>query len=89
MEILLTLAIGLFVGWIASLIMNRDAEQGVVGNIIVGIIGAFLGGILSKMITGQDLAAVAPLSLTNLFWAIIGAIIVSAIFNLITRKRVR
>jgi uncharacterized membrane protein YeaQ/YmgE (transglycosylase-associated protein family) len=63
-------------GWIASLIMRTDAEQGALGNIIVGIAGAFIGGILARAITGTT---VTGFNLTSLIIAIIGAIILIAI----------
>lgn len=43
MDIIITLIIGGVVGWIASMIMKTDAQMGIIANIVVGIIGAFLG----------------------------------------------
>ncbi len=43
MDIIVTLIIGGVVGWIASMIMKTDAQMGIIANIVVGIIGAFLG----------------------------------------------
>ena len=44
MSIILWIVLGALAGWIASKIVGTDAEQGAVGNIVVGILGAFLGG---------------------------------------------
>ena len=46
MEIILWIIFGAFVGWIASMIMGTDAQQGAVMNIVVGIVGAVLGGFI-------------------------------------------
>ena len=43
MDIIITLIIGGIIGWIGSLIMKTDAQMGLIANIIVGIVGAFLG----------------------------------------------
>ena len=43
MDIIITLIIGGLVGWIGSLIMKTDAQMGLIANIIVGIVGSFLG----------------------------------------------
>jgi len=43
MDILITLIIGGVIGWVASLIMKTDAQMGIVANVVVGIVGSFLG----------------------------------------------
>jgi uncharacterized membrane protein YeaQ/YmgE (transglycosylase-associated protein family) len=54
MEIVLWIIFGALAGWIASIIMGTNAEQGAVANIAVGIIGAFIGGFFVRMLTGMD-----------------------------------
>lgn len=88
MGIIITIILGAFVGWLASIIMNRDAEQGAIGNIVVGVIGALIGSFVSAILTGRDRAALA-FDLSSLFWATIGAVALCAIINLVTKGETR
>jgi uncharacterized membrane protein YeaQ/YmgE (transglycosylase-associated protein family) len=76
MSIIAWIVFGALAGWIASLIMRTDAEQGALGNIVVGIAGAFIGGFLVQALTGND---VNGFNLTSLIVAIVGAVILLAI----------
>jgi uncharacterized membrane protein YeaQ/YmgE (transglycosylase-associated protein family) len=71
MSILGWIIIGGVAGWLASLIMNTGASQGIIGNIVVGIIGAFIGGFLFSLIGGGGLGG---FSLYSLLVATIGAV---------------
>lgn len=84
MGIILWLIIGGIVGWLASLIMKTDAQQGILANVVVGIIGAFLGGMLlgGSINTGM-------ISLRSILVSLLGAILLLALINLIRRGRVR
>ena len=84
------LIVGGIIGWIASMVMKTDAQQGVFLNIIVGIVGAFLGGWLGSVmgIGGADINDGA-FNLTSLLLSLVGAIILLAIVNLFRRGRVR
>lgn len=81
---ILWIVFGAVVGWLASLVMARDGQQGTLGNIIVGILGATVGGFLFNR-------EVAPsvFSLGSLLTAFIGAVLLLAIVNLVQRGRVR
>jgi uncharacterized membrane protein YeaQ/YmgE (transglycosylase-associated protein family) len=48
MSLIVTLVIGGLVGWIASIFMKTDGQMGVVANVVVGIVGSFLGGVLAN-----------------------------------------
>lgn len=76
-DIILWILFGALAGWIASKIMNTDEEQGALGNIVVGIIGAFLGGFILRMLTGDD--QVDGFNFTSLLVAIGGAVLLLAI----------
>ena len=52
MSIIMWIIFGALAGWIASIIMKTNAEQGAIGNIIVGILGALIGGFLMQTLTG-------------------------------------
>lgn len=85
LDIVLWILFGALAGWIASKIMKTDAEMGALANIVVGIIGAFVGGYLFQMLTGS---AVGGFNITNLLVAIVGAIILLAIVKAVTGRRV-
>ena len=85
MGIILWLIIGGVIGWIASMIMRTDAQQGIVLNIIVGIVGAFIGGLI---LSGGSINN-APLTLTSFIVSLLGAIVLLAIVNLVRRGSVR
>ena len=84
MNIIVWLVIGGVVGWLASLVMRTDAQQGILLNIVVGIIGAFI----ATLIFGGSINN-AGLSVTTFLTSLVGAIILLAIVNLIRRGAVR
>lgn len=77
------LIIGALAGWIASMITGNDRQMGAGMNILVGIIGGFLGGLAMNLIGG---VGVTGFNLWSLFVAVIGAIILLAIVNAFSRK---
>lgn len=86
MEILLTLVFGGLIGWLASIVTKRDAEQGWIANIIVGIVGAFIGNWIGRLL---DANPDAGFSVPGLLWAFLGAVVLCVLLNLVTRRRVR
>ena len=84
------LLFGALVGWLASIVMRTDAQQGALMNIIVGIIGAFLGGFLASALgfSGSNINN-NDFSLSGLLVAFIGAVVLLAIVNLVRRGSVR
>ena len=89
MGIILWLVIGGVVGWLASIVMRRDGSQGIFLNIVVGIIGAMLGGWLIGPLVGAPSINSGELSIGSLLVSFLGAVILLAIVNLFTRNRVR
>lgn len=85
MGIIIWLIVGGVVGWLASIIMRTDAQQGILLNIVVGIVGAFIGGLIFNR---GDINQ-APLSLTAFLVSLVGAVILLAIVNLVRRGSVR
>lgn len=84
LNILLWVISGGVAGWVASLFMDNDAGLGIVGNIIVGIIGVFLGGfIMDKIGHGEAPGADRPTSVWSFVTAVIGAVILLFILNLV------
>lgn len=82
MGIILWIVFGALAGWLASLIMKTNAQQGPLLNIIVGIIGAVVGGFIMNMV-GQ--AGVSGFNLYSLLVAIGGAIVLIAIVRAVRR----
>jgi len=85
---IIAIIVGGIIGWIASMIMGRDASMGIFWNIVVGLIGALLGGWLGSMLFGVD-STLTSFSLPGLLMSLVGAIVLLAIANLIQRGRVR
>jgi uncharacterized membrane protein YeaQ/YmgE (transglycosylase-associated protein family) len=85
MGIIMWLIIGGIVGWLASIIMRRDAQQGILLNIVVGIVGAVIGG----LILGHGNINNSPLTVMSFLVSLLGAVILLAIVNLFTRRSVR
>ncbi len=88
MNFLIWLIIGGVVGWLASLIMRTDAQQGILLNVIVGIIGAFIGGwVVSPMVGVGTINE--GVSIGSVLVSLVGAVILLAIVNLFRRGRMR
>ena len=86
MNIIGWVIIGALAGWIASLIMRTDAQQGWLMNIIVGIVGALIGGFLYSLLFNVPFAA--GFDMVTLVVAIVGAIVVLALYKAMTGRRV-
>jgi uncharacterized membrane protein YeaQ/YmgE (transglycosylase-associated protein family) len=84
MNFIIYLIVGGIAGWLASMVMKTDGQQGIILNVVVGIIGGFLGGIVLPMV-GLNFGGTIGFLIT----ALIGAIILLAIVNLFRRGRVR
>lgn len=75
---------GAIIGWLASIITGRNAQQGLIGNIVAGIVGAFVGGALYGVLFGTGLNF--EWNLTSFIVALVGAVIVLALWNFISRR---
>ena len=83
MGIIIWLIVGGVCGWLASLIMRTDAQQGILLNIVVGIVGAVIAG----LIFGGSINS--ALTVETFLYSLLGAVILLAIVNLIRRGTVR
>ena len=83
------LVVGGIIGWLASLVMRTDAKQGIVLNVVVGIVGAMLGGWLISPLIGGGSINQGDFSLAGLIISFVGALILLAVVNLIRRGVVR
>ncbi|MBX3565609.1 MAG: GlsB/YeaQ/YmgE family stress response membrane protein [Sphingomonas sp.] len=84
MGLIVWLVVGGVVGWLASIVMRTDGQQGIFLNIVVGIVGAFIGGLLFG--ANINSGVITP---TTFLVSLVGAIILLAIVNLVRRGAVR
>ncbi|MES2674482.1 MAG: GlsB/YeaQ/YmgE family stress response membrane protein [Pseudomonadota bacterium] len=89
MNFILWIIIGGIIGWLASIVMKTNAQQGIFLNIIVGIVGAFLGGLFLAPLFGTGTINRDDFSLASLLVSFLGAVILLAIINLFRRRSSR
>lgn len=89
MNFIIWLIVGGLIGWIASIIMHTNGQQGIILNIVVGIIGALLAGYLLAPMFGTGTINQGDFSLSGLLISLVGAIVLLAIVNLFRRGAVR
>jgi uncharacterized membrane protein YeaQ/YmgE (transglycosylase-associated protein family) len=81
------LIVGGLLGWVASIIMGTNDRQGIILNIIVGIVGAFLGGLLLAPLFGTGTINQGDFSIGSLLVSLLGAVVLLAIVNFFRRRR--
>ena len=79
--------VGALAGWVASMIMTRDGTMGAIANIVVGIIGALIGGFIVNSLGGDG--SISGFNIQTFLVALLGSIVLLAIVNLFTRGRAR
>ena len=89
MNFLIWIVVGGILGWLASIVMKTDAQQGMILNIVVGIVGALLGGWLLAPLFGTGTINQNDFSISSLLVSFLGAVILLAIVNLFRRGSVR
>jgi uncharacterized membrane protein YeaQ/YmgE (transglycosylase-associated protein family) len=89
MNIIIWLVVGGLIGWLASLVMRTDAQQGLILNVVVGIVGALLGGFLLSPLIGSGTINHNNFSLPALAVSFGGAVILLFIVNMFRRGRPR
>jgi len=89
MGLILLLVVGGVLGWLASIVMRTDGQQGVILNIVVGIVGAVLAGFIVTPLIGGAPITSGSFNLMSLLVSFLGALALLAIVNLIRRGRVR
>ncbi|MEE4453850.1 GlsB/YeaQ/YmgE family stress response membrane protein [Novosphingobium resinovorum] len=89
MTLLLILLVGGIIGWLASILMRTDAQQGIFLNIVVGVVGAVIAGfVITPLIGGAPITS-GSFDILSLFASFLGAVILLAIVNLFRRGSVR
>ena len=87
--VILVIIVGGILGWLASKVMRTDAQQGIILNIVVGIVGAALAGFLLSPLLGIPTINSVNFSISSLLISFLGALILLAIVNLVRRGRMR
>lgn len=81
MGIIAWIILGGIAGWIGSLIMKTDASQGILMNVVVGIVGAFLGGFLFSFFGAEG---VSGFNFYSLLVAVAGSVVLLWLYRLMT-----
>jgi uncharacterized membrane protein YeaQ/YmgE (transglycosylase-associated protein family) len=86
---IIIIIVGGILGWLASIVMRTDAQQGILMNVVVGIVGAILGGLVLAPLIGGGSITQGDFSISSLLVSLLGAIILLAIVNMVRRGRPR
>jgi uncharacterized membrane protein YeaQ/YmgE (transglycosylase-associated protein family) len=89
MNFIIWIVVGGLIGWVASMIMKTNSQQGMFLNVVVGIVGSMLGGWLVSPLLGAGTINQSDFSLRGLVVSLIGAVILLAVVNLFRRGKVR
>ena len=89
MGLIILLVVGGIIGWLASIVMRTDAQQGIVLNVVVGIIGSLIAGFLVSPFLGAATITSGVISIPTLLVSFVGAVVLLAIVNLVRRGAVR
>ena len=89
MGLIILIIVGGILGWLASIVMRTDGQQGIFLNVVVGIVGALIAGfILNPLLGGGNIMA-GDFSASSLLVSFVGAVVLLAIVNLVRRGSVR
>ncbi len=89
MNIIIWLVVGGLIGWVASMVMRTDGQQGILLNVVVGVVGAALGGWFLSPLVGVSTINQNNFSVSGLVVSFLGAVILLAIVNLVRRGAAR
>lgn len=89
MGLIILLIVGGLIGWVASMIMRTDGQQGIFLNIVVGIVGAMIAGFVVTPLIGGAPITSGEISIQSVVVSLLGAIVLLAIINLFRRGAVR
>lgn len=89
MSLIILLVVGGLIGWVASMIMRTDGQQGIILNIVVGIVGSLLAGFVVTPLIGGAPITSGNISLTTVLVSLLGAVVLLALINLFRRGSVR
>jgi uncharacterized membrane protein YeaQ/YmgE (transglycosylase-associated protein family) len=89
MGLIILIIIGGILGWLASIVMRTDGQQGILLNVVVGVVGALLAGFILNPLIGGGNIMNGDFSGSSLLVSFLGAVVLLAIVNLVRRGAVR
>ena len=89
MNFILWILVGGLIGWVASIVMRTDAQQGIFLDVIVGVVGALVAGWIISPLVGIPTINQDVFSLPALLVSLLGAIVLLGVVNLVRRDRIR
>ena len=89
MNFIIWLVVGGLIGWVASMVMRTDGQQGIFLNVVVGIVGAAVGGWLLSPLFGVSTINQSNFSLSGMLVSLLGAVILLAVVNFFRRGATR
>ncbi len=89
MNFILWILVGGLIGWVASIVMRTDAQQGIFLNVIVGVVGALIAGWIISPLVGIPTINQDAFSLPALLVSLLAAIVLLGVVNLVRRDRIR
>ena len=89
MNLIILLIVGGLIGWVASMVMRTDGQQGIILNVVVGIVGALLAGFIVTPLIGGTSIMNGGINIQSILVSLLGAIVLLAIVNLVRRGSVR
>ena len=89
MGLIILIIVGGILGWLASIVMRTDGQQGIFLNVVVGIVGALIAGFILNPLMGGDNIMAGDFSASSLLVSFVGAVVLLAIVNLVRRGSVR
>jgi uncharacterized membrane protein YeaQ/YmgE (transglycosylase-associated protein family) len=89
MGLIILIIIGGILGWLASIVMRTDGQQGILLNVVVGVVGALLAGFILNPLLGGGNIMNGDFSGSSLLVSFLGAVVLLAIVNLVRRGAVR
>jgi uncharacterized membrane protein YeaQ/YmgE (transglycosylase-associated protein family) len=88
MSLLISILIGGFIGWLASLVMSTDSQQGAVANVVIGIVGAALGRwVFGDLLRLGSAHAAGSFTVFGVLWAVLGACMLIGLLRLVRVMR--
>lgn len=89
MNLIVIIIVGGILGWLASMVMRTDGQQGIFLNIVVGVVGALVAGFLINPLIGGGTIMQGDFSISALIVSFLGALVLLGIVNLLPRGAVR
>jgi uncharacterized membrane protein YeaQ/YmgE (transglycosylase-associated protein family) len=89
MNLIVWLVVGGILGWLASIVMKTDGQQGLILNVIVGVVGALIAGFVIAPMLGTGTINTNDFSISGLIVSFVGAVLLLAIVNMVRRGTAR